>query len=176
MLLESADITTKSGLQSVAVLASSLRVTCNGTRVTVEPLTDSGRVLADQVRSELAEHMLNDAAGEQVYEFPASTAADERERLTAISSVEVLRALTTHANYGNEDFPMLAGGFAFDYLETFEELPRVSEGVNTYPDYQFVLAEVLLRVDHQSKTAYLAGVDAAGDGICLLYTSPSPRD
>ena len=167
VLLESADITTKSGLQSVAVLASSLRVTCNGTRVTVEPLTDSGQVLADQVLSELAEHLLNDAAGEQVYEFPASAAADERERLTAISSVEVLRALTTHASYGNEDFPMLAGGFAFDYLETFEELPRVSEGVNTYPDYQFVLAEVLLRVDHQSKTAYLAGVDAAGDGIDL---------
>ena len=29
VLLESADITTKSGLQSVAVLAASLRVTCN---------------------------------------------------------------------------------------------------------------------------------------------------
>ncbi|MCP1388444.1 anthranilate synthase component 1 [Corynebacterium sp. TA-R-1] len=168
VLLESADITTRSGLQSVAVLRSSLRVTCNGNRVTIEPLTASGEVLATDVATQLAEY----AVGEHVYEFPAPVLADERERLTATSTVEVLRALTTKAGYGSAvgedaDFPMLAGGFAFDYLETFETLPQVAEGRNTYPDYQFVLAEVLLRIDHQTQTAYLAGVDAAGEGIDL---------
>ena len=39
VLLESADITTKSGLQSVAVLGASLRVTCNGPSVTVDVLS-----------------------------------------------------------------------------------------------------------------------------------------
>ncbi|UIZ92128.1 anthranilate synthase component 1 [Corynebacterium sp. CNCTC7651] len=168
VLLESADITTRSGLQSVAVLRSSLRVTCNGTRVTVQPLTASGEVLAAAVREQLAEY----AAGDNVYEFPVPAVEDERERLTATSSVEVLRALTTRAGYGSAagedaDFPMLVGGFAFDYLETFETLPQVGEGPNTYPDYQFALAEVLLRIDHQTQTAYLAGVDAAGEGIDL---------
>ena len=163
VLLESADITTKSGLHSLAVLKASLRVTCNGTRVTVEPFTASGEALAARA----AQHLTKYAVGEHVYEFPVSQAEDERERLTATSSVEVLRALTTGAGYSNEDFPMLAGGFAFDYLETFETLPAVHDGPNTYPDYQFVLAEVLLRVDHQAQTAYLAGVDAAGDGINL---------
>lgn len=163
VLLESADITTKSGLQSVAVLRASLRVTCDGNRVAVEPLTESGRVLAARVAEQLERY----AAGGGVYEFPRAGAEDERERLTAPSTVEVLRALTTRADYGNADFPMLAGGFAFDYLGTFEDLPAVAEGPNTYPDFQFVLAEVLLRVDHQAQTAYLAGVDAAGEGIDL---------
>ena len=161
VLLESADITTRSGLQSVAVLRASLRVTCRGSRVTVEPLTPSGEMIAADLGLEqfrVAEH---------TYEFPMSNAADERERLTAPSSADVLRALTTRAGYGNKDFPFLAGGFAFDYLGTFEQLPAVGDGPNTYPDYQFVLAEVVLRVNHEDGTAYLAGVDAAGEGIDL---------
>ena len=161
VLLESADITTRSGLQSVAVLRASLRVTCRGSRVTVQPLTPSGEVIAADLGLEQFR------VGEHTYEFPTSQAADERERLTAPSSADVLRALTTRAGYGNEDFPFLAGGFAFDYLGTFETLPAVEDGPNTYPDYQFVLAEVLLRVNHEDGTAYLAGVDAAGEGIDL---------
>ncbi|OFP37874.1 anthranilate synthase component 1 [Corynebacterium sp. HMSC071B10] len=163
VLLESADITTRSGLQSLAVLRASLRVTCYGQRVIVEPLTASGQVLADALRTQLSDYHV----GDDTYEFPPSAAADERERLTATSTVEVLRALTTGAGYGNEDFPLLAGGFAYDFLETFEELPTVKDGANTYPDYQYVLAEVLLRIDHKQQTAYLAGVDAAGEGIDL---------
>lgn len=162
VLLESADITTRSGLQSVAVLRSSLRVTCTGDTVTVVPLTESGEVIAADLQEKLAEY-----ADGNTYTFPRSEAEDERERLTAQSPVEVLRALTTGAGYGNEIFPMLAGGFAFEFLETFEKLPSISNGPNTYPDYQFVLAEVVLRIDHQTQTAQLAGIDATGDGIDL---------
>ncbi|WP_291314449.1 anthranilate synthase component 1 [Corynebacterium sp. UBA2622] len=158
VLLESADITTRSGLQSVAVLAASLRVTCNGPHVTVEPLTPSGEVLA----ADLAERLGDYAAGENTFDFPASTAADERERLTATSSAEVLRALSTGAGYREGDFPFLAGGMAFDYLATFETLPGVGESANTYPDYQFVVAETLLRIDHRERTAYLAGISLDG--------------
>ena len=152
VLLESADITTRSGLQSVAVLRASLRVTCTGTRVTVEPLTPSGGAIAADLG--LDEYRV----AEHTYDFPPAAATDERERLTAASTADVLRALTTRAGYGNGVFPLLAGGFAFDYLDSFEQLPPVAEGPNTYPDYQFVLAEVLLRVDHEAGTASLEGV------------------
>ncbi|AWB84943.1 anthranilate synthase component 1 [Corynebacterium liangguodongii] len=158
VLLESADITTKSGLKSVAVLRASLRVTCNGPRVVAQPLSASGEVLARRLRSQLADYLV----GDDVYEFPASKAVDERERLTAASSVEVLRALTTRAGYREGDFPFLAGGIAFDYLATFEELPAVGESTNTYPDYQFVLAETLLNIDHRSREAYVAGITFDG--------------
>ncbi|WJY69126.1 anthranilate synthase component 1 [Corynebacterium auris] len=165
VLLESADITTKSGLQSVAVLSASLRVTCDGERVTVEPLTPSGEVLAADLGARLSGY----AVGENAYSFPPPAAADERERLTAPSSADVLRALTTRAGYLEGDFPFLAGGMAFDYLATFETLPEVAESANTYPDFQFVLAETLLRIDHRSGTAYLAGI--AFDG-----TTPDLRE
>ncbi|MDY5785704.1 anthranilate synthase component 1 [Corynebacterium sp.] len=180
VLLESADITTRSGLQSVAVLDASLRVTCNGQRVTVEPLTPSGEILAER----LAEQLADFAAADGVYEFAApdaSTATDERERLTAPSSAEVLRALTTSAGYHEGDFPFLAGGIAFDYLATFESLPEVREGANTYPDYQFVLAETLLHIDHKNQTAHVAGIRFDGtepelDGLVSTINSADPTE
>ena len=95
VLLESADITTKSGLHSMAVLKASLRVTCNGNQVSIEPFTESGELLAKQAQEQLKPY----ATAENTYEFPASKAEDERERLTAPSSAEVLRALSTKAGY-----------------------------------------------------------------------------
>lgn len=161
LLLESADITTKSGLQSVAVLSASLRVTCNGTSVLVEPLTASGELIATRLRNQLGHY----ATGDNCYDFPVSQAVEERARLTDISSVEVLRKLTRDAGYQDGELPMLAGGMAFDFIESFEQLPAVGESVNTYPDYQFILAEVVLTIDHQAQTAHLAGIDVAGQGL-----------
>ncbi|AKK12167.1 anthranilate synthase component 1 [Corynebacterium uterequi] len=161
ILFESADITTKSGLNSVAVLASSLRITCNGDTVSVEPLTASGEVIARRLHEKL-ERYATDAT---TFVFPMSTAADERERLAATSTAEVLRAVTRDAGYRDPDseLPLLAGGFAFDYLGTFEQLPEVTEGVNTYPDYQFLLAETVLFINHQQGSAHVVGVDVLGD-------------
>ncbi|SDM01880.1 anthranilate synthase, component I [Corynebacterium mycetoides] len=177
VLLESADITTKSGLQSVAVLGASIRVTCNGQRVDAQALTPSGEIIAARLREQLGDYLV----GEDAYEFPASRAEDERERLTAVSTAEVLRALTTGAGYDEGGFPFLAGGMAFDYLATFEELPEVGESVNTYPDYQFVLAETLLRIDHESRTAYLTGITFDGstpelDELAARINSADPDD
>lgn len=158
VLLESADITTKSGLQSVAVLGASLRVTCNGPDVAVEALSTDGEAIADRLHGQLADFV----TGERTFRFPVSTAADERERLTAPSSADVLRALTTGAGYTDTEhstLPMLVGGFAFDYLATFEDLPSVADSTNTYPDYQFILADIVLTIDHRANTARLTGVD-----------------
>ena len=148
VLLESADITTKSGLQSMAVLAASLRVTCNDYDVVVEPLSPEGERIAADLGAQLAEF----ASGDNTFTFPPSSADDERERLTAPSTVEVLRALTQHSE------SMLVGGFAFDYLATFETLPEVGESTNTYPDFQFILAEIVLTIDHRNQTAKLTGM------------------
>ncbi|MDO5670368.1 MAG: anthranilate synthase component 1 [Corynebacterium sp.] len=157
LLLESADITTKSGISSLAVLASSVRLTCTGHNVIAEAVSDSGEVIVDKLNEQLAEY------GRDTFTFPRTTAADERERLTAVSPVEPLRALTRDAGYSTDTLPMLAGGIAFDFLETFEDLPAVGEGPNTYPDYQFELAEIVLSINHEEQTAQLTGVSFAGD-------------
>lgn len=85
---------------------------------------------------------------------------------SGIQSVAVLRALGR--------FGFLAGGFAYDYLETFETLPAVAEGTNTYPDYQFVPAEALRRINHQSQSATLSGVgiDALAERIDAAPPTP----
>ena len=57
VLLESADITTRSGIQSVAVLRAAVRVTCSGSHVHVEPLTSFGRTVADRVQEQLGEYL-----------------------------------------------------------------------------------------------------------------------
>ncbi|APT89733.1 anthranilate synthase [Corynebacterium frankenforstense DSM 45800] len=153
-LLESADITTRSGISSLGILASSLRLTCTGDRVTVEEFSAGGTARHAGLDEELAETPAKiDAGG---YTFPASTAADERERLTAASTVEPLRRLQ---NSGG----LLVGGFAFDYLGTFEELPEVPDGPNTFPDYQFLLAEIVLEINHRDNSARIYAL-AYGDG------------
>lgn len=161
VLLESADITTRSGISSVAVLRGALRLTCRGTRVTAEPLTASGKLFADRLRGQLAEYVIADG-NQLTFDFPPSHAVDERERLTATSTIEPLRRLQLEAGYHDEGdtLPFLAGGMAFDYLETFEVLPGVGESANTYPDYQFVLAEIMLTINHESQTAKLTAVGA----------------
>lgn len=161
LLLESADITTRSGISSVAVIAASVRLTCQGSTVTATPLTASGTRVVDKLNEQLA------AYGRGHFTFPQATAVDERERLTAISAIEPLRALTRDAGYvdPSHTLPMLAGGIAFDFLETFEQLPAVADGPNTYPDYQFILAEIVLTIHHQSQTATLTAVSFDDPGV-----------
>ncbi|ALC07075.1 Anthranilate synthase component 1 [Corynebacterium deserti GIMN1.010] len=160
-LLESADITTKNGISSLAVLKSSVRITCTGQTVVAQPLTESGRAVVADLEQQLAQYR----TAENTFTFPISTAVDERERLTAPSTIEVLRTLQLKSGYQSDSLPLLMGGFAFDFLETFETLPAVEDSVNTYPDYQFVLAEMVLDINHQDKTAKLIGVSTAPDEL-----------
>nr|WP_282441435.1 anthranilate synthase component 1 [Corynebacterium antarcticum] len=165
VLLESADITSKQGLTSVAVLRGSVRVTCRGNTVYARPLTESGMFHVKRLREALADRVAETPSsdggeGRVSFRFPAGTELDERRRLTEISTIEPLRRLQQDPGYRDEGgaLPFIAGGFAFDYIETFESLPGVAQGENTYPDYQFLVAEVLLTIDHQSGTAELVGV------------------
>lgn len=171
VLLESADITTRAGLSSVAVLRGSLRITCEGDTVTVLPLSDSGRDISARLTEQLAQYRTEDSSGEAMaFRFPLSDAVDERERLKAVSSIAVLRKLQLESGYADPtgSLPMLAGGMAFDYLETFETLPEVGESVNTYPDYQFLLAEILLTINHEDRSAMLEGVATSESALARL--------
>ena len=89
--------------------------------------------------------------------------------LRAILAAATPQQLAGSAGEGHASrLPYLAGGIAFDYLATFEELPPVPESLNRFPDYQFLLADVLLVEDHTSRTAILYGYDAD-------LWSPTPR-
>ncbi|MDN6137870.1 anthranilate synthase component 1 [Corynebacterium sp.] len=155
MLLESADIESKKNVQCLAVVDAALKVTCHGQRVRAKVLSPTGQAMLERLEEQLSEYRVG--AGE--FEFEPSTDIDERRRLKAISNAEVLRKLQLDAGYEHELLPFLGGGFAYDYLDTFEVLPEVRDGENEYPDYEFVVAQTLLHVDHLNQNIVLHGVD-----------------
>ncbi|WP_293769431.1 anthranilate synthase component 1 [uncultured Corynebacterium sp.] len=160
VLLESADIESKKNVNCLAVLKAALKVTCQGQRVTATPLTPTGEEMFARLTEQLAEFFDGEA-----FVFSPSAKTDERERLRDVSTVEVLRRLQLDAGYRSEMLPLVAGGFAYDYLGTFEVLPEVVGGPNDYPDYEFVVAETLLTVDHLARDAKVYGVGIDADAL-----------
>ena len=174
VLLESADITTKASRTTVAVLEASARLTCWGGTVMAEALdaVDGGGPGADglaalaRLEEGLAEHVTDRRPGRLALSLPTicddDPSIEERERLTALSTIEPLRLLA-RAEVDHPHLPLEAGAFAFDYLSTFESLPEVDQGANTCPDYLFYDARIILVVDHPTQEATLVGasVDAA---------------
>ena len=174
VLLESADITTKASCTTVAVLEASARLTCWGGTVTAEALSTvdgegpgaDGLAALARLEERLSEHLADRSPGRLTLALPTSADDDatieERERLTALSTIEPLRVLA-QAEVDHPHLPLEAGAFAFDYLSTFESLPEVAQGANTCPDYLFYDARIILVVDHPTQEATLVGasVDAA---------------
>ena len=174
VLLESADITTKASRTTVAVLEASARLTCWGGTVMAEALdaVDGAGPGADglaalaRLEAGLAEHVTDRRPGRLTLTLPTicedDPSIEERERLTALSTIEPLRLLA-RAEVDHPHLPLEAGAFAFDYLSTFESLPEVAQGTNTCPDYLFYDARIILVVDHPTQEATLVGasVDAA---------------
>lgn len=164
-LLESADINTRSGLNSIIAVDSSMRLTCCGQEVTAEALSPTGEFLLGSLATRLAELPGSDAPTTQgngaaiTFRFDTARAADERARLVATSTIEPLRTLLAEEVAGaTTELPFIVGGIAFDYVETFESLPPVAESENIFPDYQFLVAEVLLEINHVNRTATLSAL------------------
>ena len=174
VLLESADITTKASRTTVAILEASARLTCWGGTVTAEALDvvngehagPDGLAALTRLEEHLGEHVTDRSPGRLTLTLPTSADDDptleERERLTALSTIEPLRVLA-QAEVDHPHLPLEAGAFAFDYLSTFESLPEVAQGANTCPDYLFYDARIILVVDHPTREATLVGasVDTA---------------
>ena len=169
VLLESADIATKTSRTTIAVLQASVRLTCTGEAVVVESLPRAaadGEAALARLRDALGAHVTLDAPGRlelAIAPAPDDGSLEERERLTAPSTLEPLRVLASN-QVDHAHLPLVAGVVAFDYLATFETLPEVAMGANTCPDYLFYDARIILVIDHPTREAVLVGasVDAAG--------------
>lgn len=158
-LLESADIH-KNPLQSLAILKAKAKLTCQGDTVTVQVLSPAGEQVVARLDAQLREY-----GSGGTYTFPRSTALDERERLREPSSILPLKLL--------EQEELLIGGFAFDYLESFEDLPPVPAGLNTFPDYEFLVSEISLHIDHTTDTVEIRGGEPEPTNYVSRETSPN---
>lgn len=165
VLLESADIASKQHLTTIAVLASSTQITCNGDSVTLKALdTTDGPQALKAVAQCLSSAVTRQSDSELVLHLPsvAEDSAEEHARLRERSTMEPLRILTDQV-VAHPHLPLVAGAVAFDYLGTYESLPSVADGANTCPDYLFFNARIILVVDHPTGSCQLVGVslDAA---------------
>ena len=168
VLLESVDIATKVSRTTIAVLEACARLTCQGPTVTVEALPRApadGRAALARLREALADYVVAgpgpggaspDSLTLTIPPAPDDGALEERERLTAPSTIEPLRVLAG-AEVDHPHLPLEAGVVAFDYLATFETLPDVAMGDNTCPDYLFYDARIILVIDHPTARATLVG-------------------
>ena len=187
LLLESADIESKKNLTCIAITKAALKVVCRGQEATATALTPSGHLLIDELRADFQSRIIHSSEGSVTFRFALPTEHDERARRRAPSPAATLRPLPPGPLYSGESLPFLGGGFAFDYVATFEELPPVPDGPNVYPDYEFLVAEHVLTVDHLTKRANIEGwgvdkraleaeLDRAAATEPITPEAPAPRE
>ena len=154
LLLESADLTTHAGTQSLIVADACLRVSCRGRRVFVEALDENGAAAIPALREALGGGPAEEKENALAFAFPpADDDLDEESRLRAPSPLDVLRALRERCAPADDPERFLLGGiFAYDFIEVFEKLPPVPEGANTCPDFLFYLAETVVKINHVARS------------------------
>lgn len=160
LLLESVEIDSKAGTQSLLLVDACLRIECRGRTVRVRALTSNGiqlqRLLEQRLPAVITQTRVAD---ELQLDFPASDRTlDEDSRLKGSSVLDVLRTLQRElqCQQGKEAL-FMGGSFAYDLIASFEDLPEVPQGSNDCPDYCFYVAETLITIDHiKQSTALLA--------------------
>lgn len=158
LLLESVEIDSKAGTQSLLLVDACLRIECRGRTVQVRPLGDNGVQLLRLLEQRLPAVITQTRVADELHlDFPASDRElDEDSRLKGSSVLDVLRTLQRElqCQQGKEAL-FMAGSFAYDLIASFEDLPEVPEGSNDCPDYCFYVAETLITIDHIKQSTQL---------------------
>ncbi|PJG57618.1 anthranilate synthase component 1 [Aeromonas cavernicola] len=173
LLLESVEIDSKAGKQSLLLVDACLRIECRGRTVRVRSLNDNGvhlqRLLTERLPAVVARSLVD---GELQLDFPAADREqDEDSRLKGISVLDVLRTLQRELACqlgsldasANSEALFMAGSFAYDLIASVEDLPEVPEGSNSCPDYCFYVAETLITIDHIARSTALLACLFGGD-------------
>lgn len=158
LLLESAEINSKQNLKSLLIIDSALRITALDRKVTIDILTENGRLLLPLLINQLPDSVNVDMRENQCQlAFPEiDRFQDEDSRLKSLSIFDTFRYLLKAVTIpDHEKHAMFFGGlFAYDLVSGFEDLPDLPVD-NHCPDLCFYLAETLLILDHQQKKSHL---------------------
>lgn len=149
LLLESAEIVDKTGVQSLIGTDCCLKVQCDDLKVTAAALNDNGRcllrLLAQKLRVKLTD-------GKIVMEYSRPPKGlDEETRLSAPGPLDVIRAVRELT--AKCDDIVIGGNISFDFINNFEYIGDVPKGENPCSDYTFCVYDTAVRVNHINKTA-----------------------
>lgn len=167
LLLESAEIDTKAGTQSLLLIDACVRLVCNGLDVTATALNHNGTALLDCLQSALPPAVAQERVDQQLQLHfpPINSAQDEDSRLKALSVFDALRTLLTqlHCSEGKEAI-FLGGIFSYDLIASVEQLPAVVESPrNDCPDFCFYVAETLIHIDHRKQQTQVQTLTFGGE-------------
>lgn len=147
VLLESAEIVDKSGVQSLIGLSAALKVTCDDLKVTVQALNQNGLGLAAMLAKCLNTEILKDSFS-ITYKRPDKN-LDEATRLKAEGPMTVMRKLQELLKPC--EGIIVSGVIAFDFINNFEYIGDVPKGKNPCSDYGFYVFDISIRSNHVHK-------------------------
>lgn len=158
LLLESAEIDTKAGTQSLLLVDTCVRLTCRGRQVVAEALNPNGDAVLSLLQTRLPATVDKQVqVGLLALTFPAIDGKqDEDSRLKALSVLDSLRCLLQNIHVEpDQDALFLGGLFAYDLIASYEQLPAVTDSDNHCPDFCFYVAETLIHIDHRQQLTRL---------------------
>jgi anthranilate synthase component 1 len=130
--------------KSIIVDQAAVRVECRGGEVVLTALTQNGEAVLALVERKLAEQVAARSGNRLTLRYERSSEVDAERRLRAASPFDVLRTITSSLRNETPQEAMtvcLAGVFAFDHVDLFEELAPNPEDPTGFPDFVFWLAE-----------------------------------
>lgn len=148
MLLESAEIVDKSGVQSLVGVSCALKITCDDLKVRAQALSMNGGYLLKNLAKKLGVKVVRDAFEIQ-YERP-QRGLDEVSRLKAAGPLDVMRQLRLLIARCQDI--MIGGNISFDFINNFEYIGDVPKGENPCSDYTFYVFDTAIRSNHIDKT------------------------
>ncbi len=166
MLLESAEIDSKTGTRSLILADAALRISCLGRTVFSQALTLNGMNANAQLHSLLGDTLTTTLNGRDLtIEYPPPDRdLDEDSRLRSRTVLDALRTVIRDLKcLQGQDRKLLCGCFAYDLISSFEELPQVGLGPNDCPDFCFYLAETYIQIDHINQRTAILGAAFQGD-------------
>lgn len=172
-LLESADITTRIGEQSLVGLLTALRCQCQAGVVSFTAFTPWGWELRDHLLREFSSRRRGDNL-----EFERLTELGrEEDRLAAESPVQVLRRLLQLAAAMTGDSETrLVGAFSYDFVDFFEPIGEISRDDEDFPDFVFLLPQWMAVVQHRLGSTRLQGFGELPEGWLVRLQDPCMRE
>ena len=163
LLLES----NENGSQSLAILEAALLIECRGNVVVLKPQSTNGQSLVGWLREQYPDHELNETTNECILHFKkANELHREEDRLNAQTPIDVLRSLANKIELFKNPIAMswlVAGAFAYDFVDIYEQLPQPKEDELEFPDFIFMVPEVMLHLDHKRQVSHIICPVVGGD-------------
>lgn len=153
LLFESADHSTSSSEKSVFLKDMALRIKAHNDEVLIQCLTPEARCFIKALQQKAFGKII-DKSDDHIRFFiePLHKNLDLLEKMHKPSALDALRKILSSIDIApdKKHHFMLAGAFAYDFLDHFEELPQAINDHHNLPDYLFFLPLTTIVIDHKN--------------------------